>query len=138
MPVARPMKLAVVSGASFVKSLQVMRPMLVSKTAVGPVGWSVGLMVESGESGSVAGAVGAVPVGGGCSGGGLVCCASAPAADNNRAKKMELYVRFMPCLDYRILKVRVTRGRNDCYASHHSYIEILFVRHQNGRARLPG
>lgn len=108
VPVAKPIKLAVVSGASLVKSLHVMRPMLVSKTAVGPVGWSAGLMVESGESGRGAAVGAVVPDGGGvwlvgCGGGVPVCCASAPAADSDKAKRMERYARFMLSLDYRIL-----------------------------------
>src|SRR5580704_5727703 len=54
VPSARPMKLATVMGASFSKSLQVRRPMVVSTTAVGPVGTTGGLiwLVVLGASGS--------------------------------------------------------------------------------------
>src|SRR5207302_7425437 len=54
VPSARPMKLATAMGASFSKSLQVRRPMVVSMTAVGPVGTAGGLIcvVVLGASGS--------------------------------------------------------------------------------------
>src|SRR5277367_3215328 len=52
VPSARPTKLATVAGASFSKSLQVMRPILVSKTAVGPVGCKTTGALEAGASGS--------------------------------------------------------------------------------------
>src|SRR5271170_6789569 len=51
VPWARPTKLATVSGVSFSTSLQVMRPMLVSKTAVGPVGCRTTGEFEAGASG---------------------------------------------------------------------------------------
>src|ERR1700709_2247542 len=66
------MKLATVIGASFSKSLQARRPMVVSMTAVGPVGTTGGLIwvVVLGASGSCWGG------GGDCSGavGGGVGC----------------------------------------------------------------
>src|SRR5271154_5368447 len=46
VPSTRPMKLAEARGASFSKSLQVMRPLLVSMTAVGPVGTREGDAVD--------------------------------------------------------------------------------------------
>jgi len=59
---ASAMKLATVPGASLLRSRQVMRPMLVSKTAVGPVGSRAGLTV-SGESGSAPAEGGALAAG---------------------------------------------------------------------------
>src|SRR5580704_3682995 len=58
VPSARPTKLATVSGDSCSKSLQVMRPMLVSKTAVGPVGCRTTGALEAGASGKASAAGG--------------------------------------------------------------------------------
>src|SRR5271168_5252999 len=51
VPCARSIKLATVSGASFENNLQVIRPIVVSKTAVGPVGLGATGTCVSGESG---------------------------------------------------------------------------------------
>src|SRR5258708_32800152 len=82
VPSARPMKLATVMGASFSKSLQVRRPMVVSMTAVGPVGTTGGLIWGGGVGGSGScGEVGVVCWAGGGGGGGAgVHWAWAPAA----------------------------------------------------------
>src|ERR1700741_5403685 len=72
VPFASAMKLATVCGASFENSLQVMRPMLGSRTAVAPVGCGLTCACVPGESGNswleAGGVAGGVV-------GGVDCCA---------------------------------------------------------------
>src|ERR1700722_2677817 len=91
VPSASPTKFATVTGACLSKSRQVIRPMLVSITAVGPVGSTAGAACVLGESGrSYVAPDGALLAGaaGACSGaaGGGVCCAEANALEKRRAR----------------------------------------------------
>src|SRR6202021_3757615 len=90
VPSASPTKFAPVTGACLSKSRQVIRAMLVSISACGPVGSTAGAACAPGESGrSCVAPDGALLAGaaGACSGaaGGGVCCAEANALEKRRA-----------------------------------------------------
>src|ERR1019366_9814346 len=85
------MKLATVLGACFWKNWQVMRPIDVSMTTVGPLGWTMAAAVAWGASGSGSGAWGA----------GVVDCwatATATAKQAARVGAKRANLSFMPCL----------------------------------------
>jgi hypothetical protein len=104
VPWARPIKFATVSGASFENNLQVIRPIEVSKTAVGPVGCGLTGTCEPGESGSSwLGGVGFED--GGFEAAGVDCCAKPVSATANekrrkRAIRNDVFMQFPKRTDY--------------------------------------
>src|SRR5271169_6536217 len=79
VPWARAMKLATVLGACFSKNWQVMRPIDVSITTVGPLGTMLAAAVACGASGS-----------GSCAGG-LDCCAKAEKTKAKTARRSTFF-----------------------------------------------
>jgi len=94
--VASPIKLATVTGASFSNSLHVSLPIVVSMTAVGPVGTGGGASCATAEgaSGSASAAAGAVVAGAVVAGCVVVVCAIAAVEKSANEQSRVLRAKF--------------------------------------------